>query len=140
MTYKVELLRREDYSGEHREWTETYELPATLVDQIIRENTVPGTKPTHVYIAFARVKRRFWFGYTLKVCHVTSSRELLAEWFRAAMANKAKSLPPRRYGHELHDHYRWCSMSLDSPYGSGCTGWPANASDIFHDPNRRNYD
>jgi hypothetical protein len=33
-TYKLKILRREDYSGEHREWTEEIELPAALVDKI----------------------------------------------------------------------------------------------------------
>lgn len=32
--YKLKIRRREDYSGEHREWDEEYELPQALVQEI----------------------------------------------------------------------------------------------------------
>lgn len=45
--YKISILRREDYSGEHRSWIEEVELPAELVEKIIAD-----AAPT---------KKRGWF-------------------------------------------------------------------------------
>lgn len=44
-TYTLKVLRHEDYSGEHREWTETYTLPRSLVEEI-QKDARPAT-PTN---------------------------------------------------------------------------------------------
>lgn len=94
----------------------------------------------HVYVFFARRKRRFWFGHTWDLCHVATTREAGEKWLREAMYDVAKRLPDKSYGHSVDHHYKWLTCTVDAEYGRDTTYQPANPADIFWPVYHRNYD